>query len=264
MRFRLTFRLLQTPQWLPLNYKYPVSSWIYKTIEQANTRFSEFLHENGYKTADGKTFKLFTFSDFQVPRGKWAIQGDLMQIFAETIELVIAFQLPEPMQHFIVGLFLNQQVAIGNNKTQIKLMVIQVEALDDTLPLFETFTLQTLSPILVEKRVEGKKYGQYIPPSDNDYSALLINNLLDKYKAYQFQVKNRTDFYQSGDVTFKCLDTEPKHVLQTIKADQKSETRVRAYKYRFELTAPNELVKLGLNAGFGSSNALGFGCCEIM
>lgn len=62
MRFQIKFRLEGKRQVLPLNYQYPLSSWIYKVLEKGDAALSGFLHREGYRLENGKTFKLFTFS----------------------------------------------------------------------------------------------------------------------------------------------------------------------------------------------------------
>jgi len=41
MRLKITLELKHKPQILPLNYKYPVSSWIYKTLAFSDVWFTE-------------------------------------------------------------------------------------------------------------------------------------------------------------------------------------------------------------------------------
>lgn len=62
MRLKINFSLSGKRQHLPFNYQYPVSSWIYKVLSKADKEFATILHELGYKIENGKTFKLFTFS----------------------------------------------------------------------------------------------------------------------------------------------------------------------------------------------------------
>jgi CRISPR-associated endoribonuclease Cas6 len=66
MRLQLT---LQHPpnQVLPVNYQYLISSWIYRTLGNADAAFAQQLHEQGYDFG-GKKYKLFTFSNL---RPKW-------------------------------------------------------------------------------------------------------------------------------------------------------------------------------------------------
>ncbi|WP_154858646.1 hypothetical protein [Cyclobacterium xiamenense] len=52
---------------LPINYQYELSSLIYKTIDRADSHFSDFLHQQGY-LAFGRSFRLFTFSRISFDR----------------------------------------------------------------------------------------------------------------------------------------------------------------------------------------------------
>ena len=48
---------------LPINYQYPLSAAIYRIISKGDKEYANLLHEKGY----GKGFKLFTFSQLNVP-----------------------------------------------------------------------------------------------------------------------------------------------------------------------------------------------------
>jgi CRISPR-associated endoribonuclease Cas6 len=187
-----------------------------------------------------------------------------MQIDADTVELIVAFQLPEPMQYFISGLFLNQWFSIGDRSSNIILHVKQVEALNDQFNEKAIYRLKTLSPIVLGLTDDRFKYPQYILPDHANYASLFINNLLDKLHAIRLQTGLLNMDIDPVDIKFRCLDEKPRSVLQIIKANKEAETKIKAYRYSFELVAPKELVKVGLNTGFGSANAQGFGCCELM
>ncbi len=63
MRFVLTINAGARNPVLPFNYQYPLSAAIYEIIRTADAAFAEFLHNRGY--GEGKSFKLFTFSDIE-------------------------------------------------------------------------------------------------------------------------------------------------------------------------------------------------------
>lgn len=264
MRIKITFRLTDRNQILPLNYKYPVSSWIYKVLASSNKEFTDRLHQYGYKIENGKKFKLFTFSDFIVPKGKWKIIGDRMKIWADTITLIVAFQLPEQIQNFIAGLFSAQDVAIGDKISRIKMTVQNVEILNTDLPQNDTYTFKCLSPVFMAKKIEGKKYRDFISPDNPDFERIFINNLIEKYNAHCLQTNTKPKEINAQNITFKSLHKNPKSVKQTIKAFKKEQTEIRAFKFHFKLQAPKEIVETGLNAGFGAENAQGFGCYEVI
>lgn len=264
MRFKITFQLEDKPQVLPLNYKYPVSAWIYKTLGRADNEFSSMLHEQGYQLETGKRFKLFTFSDLQVPKGTWKILGDRMKIWSDTVTLVVSFMLPEQIQHFVSGLFQDQVVMIGDEISQLKLRVQNIEAIKTDIPDCDTYTLKCLSPVFLANKTENDKNSQYISPGNELYKELFVQNLIDKYKAHCIHTNKEPIPFNVDTIIFKSLHDKPKSVKQTIKAFKKEQTEIRAFRFNFELSAPRELLEIGINAGFGAANAQGFGCCRLV
>jgi CRISPR-associated endoribonuclease Cas6 len=110
MRIELTLTPCAGHGLLPVNYQYPLSAAIYKIIQQADEKYSTFLHDEGYKL-NGKSFKLFSFSDLRMP---FRIQGDRLHINGSPASLIISFHIDEAATNFIKGLFLNQQFAIAD------------------------------------------------------------------------------------------------------------------------------------------------------
>ncbi|MEA3497182.1 MAG: CRISPR-associated endoribonuclease Cas6 [Bacteroidota bacterium] len=260
MRIKITFQLSGKKQVLPLNYQYPISAWIYKVFAQADKEFASKLHEAGYKLENGKTFKLFTFSQLKFPKHTWKIipKSDRIEIWSRKVFLTIAFQLPEQMENFVMGLFQNQKASIGDKISQIDMKVETIEVLKNEIPNTATVKIKPLSPITLGLFEENKKYETYILPTHPKYKELFLKNLIDKYEA---SGKNRLYL---DDLDFNVVKLYTKTSMQKIKANTKAETKVRAYWFDFELTAPKELIELGLNAGFGSMNSMGFGMCELV
>jgi CRISPR-associated endoribonuclease Cas6 len=62
----------------------------------------------------------------------------------------------------------------------------------------------------------------------------------------------------------KVLTDRPRRRGIKIKAFTPEETKIIAYDFDFEITAPPELIQLGIIAGFGGENALGFGATKLM
>jgi len=264
MRFKIIFRPTEPDQLLPLNYKYPVSSWIYKILANSDKEFTAILHENGYKLENGKQFKFFTFSDFNVPKGKWKIAGDRMKIWSDEISLIVSFLLPEQSQNFVAGLFHEQEAVIGDKISQLHLSVQNITALNTDFEKQEVYTLQSQSPIFMQKKGDRHRSPNYISPSDPEYPSLFFGNLIDKYRCNCLNQGIEPKEFDESEIKLNSLTASPRPVKQIIKAFQKEETHLRAYKFNFELKAPKELVEIGLQAGFGASNSQGFGCCKIM
>ncbi len=266
MRISLKFELTGGKQELPLNYQYPVSSWIYKVLESADESFSKQLHEEGYKLENGKTFKLFTFSRLNFPKNTWKTipNSGKMKVWARKAYLTISFQLPAQVEKFVAGLFTDQNVFIGDKDSGLRMKVQNIEVLpneyfDNQLNDDEPVTLKirSLTGIVLGLEMPDKKYEQYVNPMHEQYKKLFLKNLTDKYI-----VAGIKDI-DTKNLDFKILNLSPKTVMQTIKAGTSSETKVRAYNYEFDITAPKKVIEVGMNAGFGSMNSLGFGFCGV-
>ncbi len=259
MRLLIKFSLSGKKQTLPLNYQYPVSAWIYKVLSTANKEFADMLHDNGYRLENGKTFKLFTFSRIQFPNHTWKIipRTDRMQIWARTARLTISFQLPEQSENFVMGLFKDQHAYIGDAVSGIDMNVESMEVLNTNKTQKRT-SLKAITPIVLGLNIDGLKNEQYVTPVHPEYKKVFLKNLIDKYRATG---KNN---YNAEDIDFKITKLYPRTAMQVIKAGTDAETKVKAYYFDFEITASEEIIEVGLNAGFGSMNALGFGFCEMI
>lgn len=264
MRIKITFKLPHHRQLLTLNYQYPLSSWIYRVLEKGDREFSKFLHEKGYQLENQKRFKLFTFSGLQFPaKTSQIIKGsDRMEIFSGTAQLILAFQVPAAVGTFITGLFKDQKAKIGDQISSMKMEVANVEMLPEPA-IGSMMKIRALSPVVISKLGDGDRYEQYLKPGDKDYDTLFFKNLTDKFSI--FALNNDGKKVLTGErLSFRCLTTAPKSRLQTIKAHTSEEVKVKGYLFDFEIEAPPELIKTGLDSGFGAMNALGFGCGEII
>jgi CRISPR-associated endoribonuclease Cas6 len=262
MQFKITFQVEQPGQLLPLSYQYELSSWIYKLIGDADSEFAEFLHQQGY--AEGaKRFKLFTFSNLYVP--KFEIQGDRMKVLCPEISFLASFLVPQAAQDMIMGLFNNQRLRLGDKISQVDLSVRGAEM--SRLPELQgtAFRLRTLSPVLVgrpQNRPDGKLMHDYLHPGDEEYASYFFKNLLDKYRsAHNHGLVEEIDL--EAPLAFRLRSENPKRRGIRIKAFTPGETKLIGYDFDFELQAPAALARLGLLAGFGGENALGFGAAKV-
>ncbi len=266
MKLKLQFQLPGERQVLPLNYQYPLSSWIYKVMSAADQTFTDLLHNEGYRLENGKNFKLFCFSKLHFPPKTWRIipGSDRMEVWARNGWLEISFQLPEQTEKFIIGLFKNQELTLGDKISKIKMQVGQIESLRQPALISGTVRLSTKTPMVLGLNMDEELHEQYVSPLNDDYAAVFVKNLIEKHQA------SGKGLVDAGQVIFKVLQIhrnkkgDPKTELQTIKAHTHEETRVKGWYFDFELTAPAALIETGLNSGFGSMNSLGFGWGEIV
>jgi len=187
-----------------------------------------------------------------------------MQVWARKGWLTVSFHLPEQTEKFVMGLFRQQSVFIGDKISGIEMQVESIEALKTNLPEGEVVKIKTLTPVVLGLDIEGKQNEQYVLPIHSDYKRVFLHNLIEKYAAIgKKEIK-------LDDLDFKVLRLHKnkkgntKTAKQDIKAFTKEKTEVKGYFYDFELTAPREIIEIGLNAGFGSMNSLGFGFGEVV
>lgn len=255
MEINLEIGTKQQKSVLPLNYQYPLASWIYKTIHLSDPVFSAWLHEQGY-SYEKRRFKLFTFSPFSFDR--YEIQGDRFVGLGGRSALTLKFLLPESVQHFVQGCFSSQSFGIGDKNSQADFEVRQLEMKAE--PEFrEKMRFRAVSPVCISRPEErnGRLIAQYLHPEEADYAARLFNNLAEK-----FQAANPGAKLPDREQKFKIL-SKPRSKLITIKKGEAGESKVRAYLYDFEIEASPELLRVGYYAGFGEKNSMGFGMGEV-
>ncbi|RDC62293.1 CRISPR-associated endoribonuclease Cas6 [Adhaeribacter pallidiroseus] len=262
MRFNLTLNLPDNNyKVLPLNYQYELSAWIYKVINLGDASFSFWLHSQGY-LANGRHYKLFTFSRLNIPQFK--IAQDRLQIISTTATLSLSFYMPASAETFISGLFKQQQFSLGDTQSQVKFEVAAIAA--EPTPAFKPQTqFRLVSPLCAstQRDQQGKLMPLYLSPEDSGFKKIFAENLLNKYAAGAMLKAPPAVSPLLGDVQFHLL-SKPISKLVTIKANTPQQTKVRGYLFDFELEASPELTEAGYFAGFGEKNSLGFGCAEFL
>jgi len=256
MRFKITFNRIGKLRMLPMDYQYYLSAWIYKVIGQADPEFSKFLHEHGY-TSGNKLFKLFCYSPLNFGKPVLWKEKALFEIQTDEISLNVSFCLAEAAEKFIIGLFNNQQVYIGDRFNGIDLIVKQIERMPDSA-FSQTMSYKAGSPVVVSVKTENEKYPQYLAPTATDYAKLLQQNILNKYQS----VPNQPEIPEVEIFKFELKGT-PKSKLITIKPYTPEQSKVRGFLFDFKLTCPVEIHQVIMACGLGEKNSTGFGwICE--
>jgi len=257
MRFRLSLNVKRGSV-LPLNYQYPISSWIYKCINNADSVFAKMLHEKGYPGYNSsKKFKFFNFSRLQVP--DYDIYEDRMIIKSDEVGLNVSFLIEGAAERFISGVFQNQHCGIGDAKSQVDFHVGRIEAKPEYLS--DKLFIITGSPIVIAKpKTEGEKYAKYLSPLDDGYEAHFCQNLIRKYESYMNYIGNSVTEAINEPLSWKLeKGAKVRKAGVTIKANTPQQSQVIGYNYQFSVAGPEEILKIGLSAGFGEKNSLGFG-----
>ncbi len=261
MQFKISLRCRESNPVLPVNYQYELSAWIYRVIRNADAEYAEFLHRRGHTTGR-KSFKLFCFSQLQVP--KYRVEADRLHIQSPVISFITGFYLDRTAEEFIRGLFQDQQFRLGDRISQAAFSVETVEMRAPRWPNTPgPVRIRLLSPLVIARKHPDDRPDEYLHPADHDFGPLLFLNLLDKYRAATGA--EPPSWWAPARFGFRPVEPrEPRSKLITIKTGTAAQTRVKGWMFDFELDAPAELLEVGVLAGFGRMNAEGFGCGVVV
>lgn len=250
---RIRFELSPNGEvWLPWNHQYELSSVIYATIAHASPGFSTFLHDKGF-IADGKQFRLFTFSPL---KGKILDRNSFGFLLQPPIILLCSSPVPEFVRAVAEGALKVSSLRVG----EIELPVSQVQTLPD--PEFSSqMQFSPLSPITVSTGridADGKMRATYFSPDDPGFFEHLSNNLARKYEALNKKPP------ENPDVKFKLAsDTTPENRRLSKLIDIKG-IKVRGWLVPVEAEGTPELLRLAYETGLGEKNSVGFGMVEVL
>ena len=244
MRFSLRLQLCsgEKNHLLPINYQYELSAAIYRILSQSDDAYATWLHENGFEV-DNKKFKLFTFSNLQIPRYEIDKEQGRLKILSDEVFLKIGFLPDRSTKEFIKGVFNKQCFSIGDRVSKVDFIVRDIELFSEE-KFSEIETFRTLSPVVVSLRNDVGRH-EYIRPDHPSYMKGIITGLKSRYRAYYGK-----DYEGDFACAFRLLDN-PKSSLIKIKADTPQQTYVRGYRYRFTLSLPAPLMQIAYESGFG-------------
>jgi CRISPR-associated endoribonuclease Cas6 len=183
MRIKLILRPQKKNCRIPINYRYPLSAAIYKILYSASSEYANFLHKQGYIYEKGNPLKLFTSSYLSIPNVFFK-NNMLLMYGAPPCTLFVSSPLIDDfIQNFVVGLFTNQEIAIGNQQTVGRFFIKQVESI--AAPEFsENETFQCLSPFVLSamKVKNDRLMPHYYRPDDPELEEAIRQNLIQKHQ----------------------------------------------------------------------------------
>lgn len=250
MRFKLTLELNRNRgNAMPIDYQYFQSAVIYRILQNSDSEYSEWLHENGFMLQSGKQFKLFSYSPFKVEKRK--VIGDRLFVLGGDIEWQISFLPEKSTQNFVSGVFMGSMpIQICDKKSGVELKVRSVALMPD--PDFESIMeYAMMSPLYIKN-----EKNEHLSPYDDGAVDILINQLRDKYQSFYGEK-------YMGDIKLEFFgETKQKQV--TIKRDTPMQSKIKCFTgFRFKLTADPVIQNLAFNTGIGNLTSMGFGCVDI-
>lgn len=263
MRLEITLRPLESSFRIPVNYNYPLGAAIYKIFSNGSKEFTDWLHQKGYITSDGKPMKLFSFSRLFIHHpvmyhtllgGK----GDCKIIFSSPIE-------DEIIDAFVKGILKNSFIDIANNMAKASFRITNVQKLP--YPEFkETTKYIMISPTVVSTmrdELRGPKV-HYLRADEPELEWKLEENIRRKYSLI-YKKECKLDFALRLDRNYikRKGGASRTSKLITIKEGKKDETKVRAFVCPFTLFGPQEIHQVAWDCGIGHKNSLGLGMIDF-
>jgi len=250
---------------LPLAYREALQAMIYRHLPK---EIGQPLHDGLYWQAE-RPLKLFVFSQLHGavqyrPGEGVAVSGPVWFRFASP-DRQLALGLA-------AGLLQFGRVRIAN----LEFAVREIATL--ALPsLEERVVVRTLSPITVYRTiaVDGRRRTQYYNPLNEEFTELVVANLLRKARVLGWSVPG-AEGSGSPEVGEEgaALAGEPEVTERPIRIralgvnprakrlERYKGTWIEGWTGRFLLEGPPELLRLALEAGLGAKNSQGFGYVE--
>lgn len=255
---------------IPINYQYPMSSFIYKTLYTSSREYAEFLHDHGYISENGKPLKLFNFSYLSVPRRSLRVKQGIMELrdFPRCTMYISSPFTGDFIEHLVIGLFQHQEVAIGSKRVVGRFTVTEIESLAP--PVFaESQRFTCLSPFVCStmRDVNGTLMPHFLRADDPGLDEAVRRNLIRKYSVVHQAppADDRLTFTLDADYIKRKGGPNRVTKLITIKEDDACErTHIKAVLAPFTFTGSTELMATAWDCGIGERNSLGFGMVDVV
>ena len=252
MRVRLTLSALRREAELPLDYQYAVASLLYAALGRDSEEFATRLHDEGF-SADGRTFRLFTFSRLETRRAEAA--GDRLVLIDPTVSLHVSSPVTEFIEHLVAGLSRSGFLRLASAPFRLE----SAELLPP--PAFApVMRFRALSPV-TESVDEGGRHARFLDPGD-DWSEVVRGNLLRKHQALYGKGPQDTRLRWEWDTQY-LAEVRGRGRRTSVLAEI-SGVKVRGWLVPFTVRGSEELIRMGYEAGFGSRNSMGFGMAEAV
>jgi CRISPR-associated endoribonuclease Cas6 len=250
VRVKLTLLAVEKATWLPFNYNHAVASLIYDTLGHASTAFAARLHDEGFN-ADGRQFKLFTFSRLTMRHSR--VKEDRLLLEDPAITLQISSPVAEFIEHFVTGLFQAESFNIAGARFTLQ------QAETPPMPTFSNrMSFRALSPVTESVRDEQGGV-RFLSPED-DWSEIMQRNLLRKYKALHSHAPTDVSLRWTWDQDY-LAEVARRGRRASVLTDIRG-IKVRGWLAPFTVEGSLELIEIGYEAGFGARNSMGFGMVE--
>lgn len=252
MRIQITL----TPQThanlsLPIHYGSVLQGFIYAQLEP---NLARWLHGDAYSYAK-RTFKMFTFSRLT---GAYKLDRTTKRIsFSGPATFQLASYNTQVLVSFAEHLLKSQTLRLGQQEVEVRgVEILRPPCFQDGRPV----RVKTLSPITIYSTFEkpgGGKLTRYYSPPEKDWSGMLLQNLMRKAKALEWEGDGERALEHAYIKPLRFGDRDRKII------SYKGFT-VQAWMGLYELKLPQAYLELAYDVGLGGKNAQGCGMVELI
>ena len=130
---------------LPVSYQYELSSCIHRKLTDNMGLYVEWLQQNGFISDLSSRYRLFSISNFYIPRIK--VEVDRLCILARRVQLWISFLPVRGTRELVEQIFLGQDLLIGDRHSKVEFVVDEIMEIEDP-DYKQTMDYLSLSPIV--------------------------------------------------------------------------------------------------------------------
>ncbi|MFX0548653.1 CRISPR-associated endoribonuclease Cas6 [Hathewaya histolytica] len=240
MRIKINFRS-RGKVVLPIQYNHIIQACLLKWLNEEN--YQKFIHNTGYKY-ENRQFKMYSFSKVM---GNFKFnREDKTLIFDKKFSLVVTSEEDKFLSYIANNIILSDSINIKGQEIMIESVNILKCNIEEDMEIY------TLSPITVYSTFQHneKKKTYYYSPFESEFSELIRENLIKKYKAFYGTLPKNSEFSIEGINRVKQSVLNYKGIT------------IKGWNGEFKIKGSKELINLAFNSGIGSKNSQGFGCIE--
>ncbi|TCS94969.1 CRISPR-associated endoribonuclease Cas6 [Hazenella coriacea] len=247
MRIRATFYLEEETN-LPYSLNYPISSYLYQCISQADPALGEWLHNEGL-SYQGRSYKPIIFSNLHFEYRRF--QSRSMKVKGKVTFQVDSIQ-PTLIQRLMEGMW---------KKGCLQLLDIQLPLKEIQLMGTTTFqpemSYRSLSPIVVPMRLADRLH--FCNPLESDFYEQLKKSARNWY-----WLKWQKELPADVPFRIRLLHPEKFSLKKAAVLTEYKEKKIKGYQVPLWIEAPPDLQQVLMEAGIGSLSSQGFGFLEPM
>ncbi|MCF6154898.1 MAG: CRISPR-associated endoribonuclease Cas6 [Candidatus Brocadia sp.] len=190
---------------------------------------------------------------------------------SQTHPFTFSFQIASPVdkfiQHLIDGIFREgNEITLGRQK----ITIYRIETLPDPVafnseiqnPKSEILLKPLESPIFIKKPMPPGRQDIFLFPGDEGYAEFLNQNLLHKYETLHGKLFGgeplKFDFHTINGKSVKQFT-----IFKKGSDGSKKPVNIKGTLQPFTVTGAEELIRIGLECGFGQNNSMGCGYVEM-